>query len=60
LKQISRHEAESLFQQSEVISTKIENDPSGLRVSLQLSPDQACVVYYNRADGKKKYFIDQL
>ena len=60
LKQISRHEAETLFQQSEVLSTKIEHDPSGLKVSLQFSEDQACVVHYNRSDGQKKYFLDRI
>jgi hypothetical protein len=60
LKQISRHEAENLFQQSEVISTKIENNPSGLKVFLQFSEDQACVVHYSKADGGKKYYLDRI
>jgi len=60
LKQISRHEAENLFQQSGVLSTKIEHHSSGLKVSLQLSEDQACVVCYNRDDGEKTYFLDRI
>ncbi|MBN2102652.1 hypothetical protein JW835_01265 [bacterium] len=60
MKQISRHEAESLFQQSGVLSTKIEHNSSGLKVSLQYSEDQACVVFYNRQDGEKTYFLDRV
>lgn len=60
MRQISRHEAESLFQQSDVLSTRVEHNPSGLKVSLQFSKDQACVVCYNRLDGEKTYFLDRV
>ncbi|MBN1782421.1 hypothetical protein JW948_14900 [bacterium] len=60
MKQISRHEAESLFQQSKVLSSKVEHDSSGLKVSLQFSDDETCVVCYSLPDGEKTYFLDRI
>jgi hypothetical protein len=60
LKQISRHEAEDLFHDSKVISTKVEYNSSGLKVSMKLSEDQAFVVCYSHVDGEKKYYLETI
>jgi hypothetical protein len=58
VKQISRHEAESLFDAANVVSTKVEHGEEGLRVSFQLKDDRSCVICYNSEKGQKQYYVD--
>ena len=60
MKKISRVEAEHLFDQSDVVSTKVEHDQEGLRVSFQVNGDRDCVICYNSEKGQIQYYVDSV
>ena len=57
MRQISRKEAESIFEKSRVVSSDIKQNQAELRVILSLSDDRSFVVEYNSTNRQKKYFI---
>jgi len=57
MKQITRHEAETLFITSEIISTNIEQDKKEMRIFLKTSDSNGFLVKYNFQDHTKTYFI---
>jgi hypothetical protein len=59
MRQISRKEAESIFKDSRVVSSDIEQDQSELRVTLSLNDDRSFVIEYNSSKSQKKYFIKE-
>lgn len=56
VKEITRLEAEKLFDESAVISSSVEQSESELRVMLKLTDDNACLVTYNLKNQQKSYF----
>jgi hypothetical protein len=56
--QISREEAEKLFLESEVVTTKIQQDKNELRVIMTLSDNRSCHVSYNFKNRKKTYLLE--
>ncbi|NQT26893.1 hypothetical protein HQ585_16170 [candidate division KSB1 bacterium] len=57
MKRISREEAETMFQKSNVVSSKIEKDRHGLRVLLKLENKIGCIVKYDADAQTKSYFV---
>ena len=57
MKQISRKEAESLFQKSQVVSSDVKQDESELRITLTLKDDRSFVIEYNTKEREKRYFV---
>lgn len=58
MKQISREQAEKLFEALEVVNTRIKQDGNELRVILSLSNHQDCHVTYNYTSHQKSYHLD--
>ena len=56
VREITRSEAEKLFDGSDVVSSCVEQNESELRVLLKLEDDNACLVTYNLKNQKKNYF----
>ena len=57
MKQISRKEAESLFQESQVVSSDVVQDQSELRIILTLKDDRSFVIEYDTKEREKRYFV---
>jgi len=57
MKQITRHEAEALFNTWKVTASRIEQDESEMRVLLLLSNQKSFIVKYNFLDHQKRYFL---
>jgi len=58
MKQISRKEAESLFQESQVVSSDVVQDQSELRIILTLKDDRSFVIEYDTEEREKRYFVN--
>jgi len=58
MKQISRKEAESLFQESQVVSSDVVQDQSELRIILKLKDDRSFVIEYDTEEREKRYFVN--
>ena len=58
MKEISRHEAEKLFQASRVVSTDVEQDQHELRIKLTLENQQSFLVKYDAQARAKSYFLN--
>jgi len=56
VREITRSEAEKLFDESAVVSSCVEQNESELRVLLKLTDDDACLVTYNLKNQQKSYF----
>ena len=59
MNQLSREKAEKLIDDKIVVSTKIEEDKTELRIYLQLDDGKSCLVKYDRLEKTKKYFIEE-
>ena len=57
MKQISRKEAETIFQKLNVISSCIEQDTSEMRIFMTLSDNRAFVMKYAKSGHAKQYFL---
>lgn len=57
MKQITRNEAESLFLNSEVVSSNVEQHPKEMSIHLTLANNRSFLVKYDLLDHKKRYFI---
>ena len=57
MKQISRKEAESLFEESKVVSSDVVQDQSELRIILTLQDDRSFVIEYDTKEREKRYFV---
>lgn len=58
MKQISRKEAESLFEESQVVSSNVVQDQSELRIILTLKDDRSFVIEYDTEEREKRYFVN--
>ena len=59
MREISREQAEQLFDNTEVINSQIHQDKDQLRVVMTLSSHQSCHVTYNFKSKQKSYFLDE-
>ncbi len=57
MKQITRNEAESLFLNSEVVSSNIKQHPKEMSIHLTLTNERSFLVKYDLLDHQKRYFI---
>lgn len=57
MKQITRHEAESIFQKSKVISSRVEQTKKEMNIFLNTANKAAFLIKYNLVDRKKTYYI---
>ena len=57
MKELTRHQAESLFLTTKVVSSNIEQDNKEMRIRLNLSNNRQFMVRYNILDHVKSYFI---
>jgi hypothetical protein len=57
MKQITRHEAETLFNNWKVTASRIEQDDAEMRVHFLLSNHTSFVVKYTLLDHQKRYFL---
>ena len=57
MKQITRHEAETLFNTWKITASRIEQDDAEMRVLFRLSNHRSFVVKYNFLDHQKSYFL---
>jgi len=57
MKQISRREAESIFQQTQVISSRVEQNKKEMNIFLITADRAGFLIKYNLVDRKKTYFI---
>lgn len=58
MKRISRKEAESIFQKFHIVSSKVEQDQQGLRISMLLENQDAFIVQYDTLARTKQYFLN--
>ena len=58
MKNISRHEAESLLLDNKVISSHIDQDRHEMRIVFDLSNNRSCSVIYDLTDHQKSYTIN--
>lgn len=59
MKQITRHEAESIFQKSRVVSSRVEQTKKEMNIFLSTANNCAFLIKYNLSDRKKSYFIQE-
>ena len=57
MKQMTRHEAETLFSKSKIIASNIEQDSKEMRILLTLSDNCGFLVKYDLLTRQKTYFI---
>ena len=57
MKQITRNEAEALFNTWKITASKIEQDDAEMRVFFQLSNRKSFIVKYDFLDHQKRYFL---
>jgi len=57
MKQITRREAESIFQRSQVISSRVEQTKKEMNIFLITADRAGFLIKYNLVDRKKTYFI---
>ena len=57
MKQITRREAESIFQKSQVISSRVEQTKKEMNIFLITADQVGFLIKYNLVDRKKTYFI---
>ena len=57
MKQITRHEAEALFDTWNITASKIEQDDAEMRVLFSLSNHQSFMIKYDFIDHQKRYFL---
>ncbi len=59
MNQLSREKAEKLIEDKNVVSTKVEQDKTELRIYLQLADGKSCLVKYDRIEKIKRYFLEE-
>ncbi len=57
MKQITRYEAEALFNTWKVTASRIEQDDAEMRVFFKLSNRKSFIVKYDFLDHQKRYFL---
>jgi hypothetical protein len=54
---MSCQKAESLFQESQVVSSDVEQNSTELRIILNLTDNRSFVIEYDTRERRKRYFI---